>query len=450
MTNLQATAAGTRVPSRNSTGWRPLLRGAEAARAREAVVAIAEAILDQPPVRELQDAREQDGRLPDDATLASGDAGLALFYAYMAQSGLGEDHRETAIRLLHRSAESLAVESLLPWLHEGFTGVAWAVEHLGSRLFGSSDEDPNESIDEALETFLAHPFQTGEFELLTGLSGLGVYALERLPRPSARLLLRRIVDRLDELAVKSPGGIVWPSGAARTPSTLVGSPRNELRYNLGLSHGIPGAIAFLGAAYAAGISRKKVKALLDGAMSWFLQQELPAASRSRFPTVVIEGVEPKASRLAWCYGDAGIAAALMSAALHTGERSWEMKATEIAIAAANRSFPSSEVADAGLCHGAAGLAHVFNRLYAATGEEALAEASRRWFLTALSMREPGTGIGGYLSWEPVEGGGSGWVAGSGFLTGASGIALAFLGAITDVEPEWDRVLLTNLPVKEWR
>lgn len=184
-------------------------------------------------------------------------------------------------------------------------------------------------------------------------------------------------------------------------------------------------------------------------MSWFLKQELPAESPSRFPTRVIDGIEPGGSRLAWCYGDAGIATVLMSAAWHTGERSWQKKATEVALAAADRSFECANVVDAALCHGAAGLGHIFHRLYASSGEEALAEASRRWFSTTLEMRNPGAGIGGYLSWE------SGvmrseWVASEGFLTGSAGIALALLGAITDVEPLWDRILLTNLPVKEER
>ena len=33
----------------------------------------------------------------------------------------------------------------------------------------------------------------------------------------------------------------------------------------------------------------------------------------------------------------------------------------------------------------------------------------------------------------------------GFLTGAAGIALALLAAVSDVEPAWDRVLLVSIP-----
>jgi lantibiotic biosynthesis protein len=43
-----------------------------------------------------------------------------------------------------------------------------------------------------------------------------------------------------------------------------------------------------------------------------------------------------------------------------------------------------------------------------------------------------------------------WRADPGFLTGSSGVGLALLAAATPVEPEWDRILLTDLgpPLEE--
>ena len=55
------------------------------------------------------------------------------------------------------------------------------------------------------------------------------------------------------------------------------------------------------------------------------------------------------------------------------------------MAAAKRPRGFSGVVDAGLCHGAAGLGHVFNRLFQATGEQRLALAAREWFSVALDM-----------------------------------------------------------------
>jgi hypothetical protein len=103
------------------------------------------------------------------------------------------------------------------------------------------------------------------------------------------------------------------------------------------------------------------------------------------------------------------------------------------------------VVDAGLCHGAAGLGHLFNRLFQATGDPGLGAAARSWFERTLQMRRPGRGVGGYEAWQAGDGGEMTWVADAGLLTGATGIALALLGATTATEPVWDRMLLVANP-----
>jgi hypothetical protein len=103
------------------------------------------------------------------------------------------------------------------------------------------------------------------------------------------------------------------------------------------------------------------------------------------------------------------------------------------------------VVDAGLCHGAAGLGHLFNRLFQATGDSCLAEAARFWLARTLQMRRPGRGVGGYEAWQLDDDGKVTWIADPGLLAGAAGIALALLAATTPVEPAWDRVLLVSVP-----
>src|SRR5262249_10220302 len=152
-----------------------------------------------------------------------------------------------------------------------------------------------------------------------------------------------------------------------------------------------------------------------------------------------EGTD-RPARLAWCYGDPGIAAALLWAARCVGEPAWEEEARAIARRAAGRPPDQAGVVDAGLWHGACGLGPLFNRLSQATGDEGRAGAARFWFERALAMRRPGRGIGGYEAWLPGVGG-QDWVGEAGLLNGAAGIALALLAATTATEPAWDRVLL---------
>ena len=95
-------------------------------------------------------------------------------------------------------------------------------------------------------------------------------------------------------------------------------------------------------------------------------------------------------------------------------------------------------------HCAAGLATVFNR-FCRRLRSALRAAARFWIGRAVAMRRPGEGIGGFLAWLPGPGGELAWRADPGFLTGAAGVGLALLAAVSPVVPAWDRVLLMSPP-----
>jgi hypothetical protein len=145
--------------------------------------------------------------------------------------------------------------------------------------------------------------------------------------------------------------------------------------------------------------------------------------------------------LAWCYGDPGIAAALLVAARCCGEPAWEHAALRIARRVTRCDPERSGARDASLCHGTAGLGHMFNRFFQATGEPLFAEAARSWFAQTLALRRPDRGIGGFEAWVPGPDGALHWEDTPGLLMGSAGVALALLAATTPVEPAWDRFML---------
>jgi len=421
--------------------WQPLLEGAASEAAREGVRAI------------LADL-ESWGREPSgDPSLAGGTVGLAVLHGYLAQAGLGPESEAVARRCLRHATAAMAERPGSASLYSGLTGVGWAMAHLllekGTGPFcakhpwgrsGKMDLSPFPAddlveIDEVLLDHLDQSPWRGEYDLIEGLVGFGVYALERLPRPGATACLERVVDRLAETVEPQGNGVTWWTDPAWVaPETRAEYPRGY--YNAGLAHGIPGVIGLLGRVCAAGVARDKARSLLDGAVRWLLDQDGPES----FPYWVAPGAAGDTARLAWCYGDPGVAAALLGAARHVEEPAWESAALAIARRAAERPYEESGVKDAGLCHGSAGLAHLFNRMFQAPGEPRLAEAARSWFEQTLAMRRPGRGIGGYEAWEP----GGARSADRGLLTGATGIALVLLAASTDIEPLWDRVLLVSI------
>ena len=388
------------------------------------------------------------GRLPPgpnssarDPFLAGGKAGEALFWSYLDRSTGRETAAERAVDCLEAAAGELAEQASAASLYSGFSGIGWAIEHLRGSLLDNAAEDLNQDIDEALLLHLDHRPWTGGYDLVGGLAGLGVYALERLPSPTARDCLQRVIEHLAELAVELPGGLAW-----FTPCRLLHvseAPKYPKGYyNLGLAHGVPGVIAILAAACRAGVAVVTARPMLEGAVSWLLSMRL---DEGWFPGLVVPDERPVASRLAWCYGNPGIAVALLAAARSVGNRHWEGEALEMARNAARWPVETSGVRDAGLCHGSAGLGHLFNRIYQATGDEVCGEAARVWLLCALESMCPNDWPIGFPSWELVADAELELREHAGILTGVSGVGLALLASTFSVAPDWDRFLLASLP-----
>jgi lantibiotic modifying enzyme len=379
-----------------------------------------------------------------EATLAGGFAGLAVLFAYLARARSGQDDAASAVRFLEQAMDAVAAAPLPASLYSGFTGVAWATAHLQKDLFEAGDEDPNEAIDEALREHLSQSPWPGQYDLLNGLVGFGVYALEHLPCPAAAAALERVVEALEETARPQAEGITWWTNPKWLPREMR-ERYPEGYYDLGLAHGVAGIIAFLGRAWAADVARTKTRPLLTDAVRWLLAQQVLDGGEVGFPNWVGPGIRREKTRVGWCYGDLGIAMALLGAARCVGDPAWEREAVAVARRAAERPLDQAGVQDAGLCHGAAGLGHLFNRLYQATGDPLLADAARRWFDKTLEMRHPERGIAGYAAWWAGADGDMTWMDDPALLMGAAGIALALLAASTPIAPAWDRLLLVDVP-----
>ena len=390
-----------------------------------------------------------------DATLANGTAGLAVFFSYLATTWGEPGDAETATTLLERSIDALAAAPMTPGLFDGFTGIGWMAEHLDGRtekgqekaaVQGDADQASAE-IDEAVDGFLRRPGDFTVYDLISGWAGWGIYALERMPSPWAREFLEALVLRFEELAVSRPEGISWPTPPwLRTHLKSQSSDSCE-PFNLGVAHGVPAVIAVLASIYGAGVARRRAWPLLEDAVAWLLAQRLPSQPQGPcFTNWSGAGASKRPSRLAWCYGDPGVAAVLLLASRRVGREDWERHALDIALCAAHRPAADSGVRDAGLCHGSAGLGHLFNRLYQATGEPRLAHAARFWFLRTLEQRRQGEGIAGFAAY--TRKGEAGGRVEPGFLAGAAGIGLALLAAVCEHEPQWDRILLTSVSPKE--
>jgi lantibiotic modifying enzyme len=409
--------------------------------------------LHHPPVAWIP--REKEGvepyRIGRGASLGVGSSGIALFYTYLSQiSNTNPIFAEEADRFISHACDALEMVPMQSGLFRGLSGIAWTVQHLQGLLYddGSNDPgtDPNAEIDKLL---LDHYSKPEKFDLWEGCAGLGVYALERYPHSNSKLLLELLIKQLDQLAVHTDKGYTWftPPGILPERMRLI-YPGGF--YSLGIAHGISGVISFLSRVHALGILPDTIGKLLDGAVSWLLAQQRENNAPLIFPQFLLppENKPLTTDTFGWCHGDLGLAAALISASGCTGESSWKAKAIEAAHASIdylNEISKTASFSDPCLCHGTAGLGHLFNRIYQASGVEAFKEEARKWFRHTIKIRKPGTGIAGFSKYGLNEDGEMAELYDPGFIQGAAGIALALLAAVTDLEPKWDRIMLISAP-----
>ena len=398
----------------------PLLSGALADRADEALDGISRALAALDPAS------------LGDPGWAMGTSGIAVAHAYLHGRFPDRGHEDAAQRALRRTVELAAARPMTPWFVEGMAGIGWTLAH----LTGGADDDgagADKGVDATLLRVLdaagPHPW-----ELFYGLAGFVPYALERLPLPGARDVLERTARRLAAVAEAVDGGTCWRTLPECDPVGRHPAPY----WNFGVAHGFPGAILVTAELVRRGVLALELRPILAGASAWLASQRVAGEKGARFRAWSDDDGAP--ARTAWCYGDPGIAWALLMAARALGDRSLASDAVAIAVDAAARSPSAGGVVDACLCHGAAGLAHLYHRMaMLEPAAPALRDAARSWFAHALDMRRADAPLGGFRSFWPI----GTWNDQPGLLMGVSGVGLALVSAMDPDATGWDLPLLLS-------
>jgi lantibiotic modifying enzyme len=195
--------------------------------------------------------------------------------------------------------------------------------------------------------------------------------------------------------------------------------------------------------YEIGIEPVKVTKLISGAINYLLRNKQdPEKYKYYFNSIIYEAEPIEARRLAWCYNDLGICLALWQAGDILNNETWKQEAIEILTHSTKlREVDDTRIIDAGLCHGASGVAHLYNRMYNYSNIELFKNASAFWFERTLKMASFEDGLLGYKSFHSADLGG--WQNDYSLLEGVSGIGISMISSIADIEPKWDRVLLLS-------
>ena len=361
-----------------------------------------------------------------------GRLGYAIFYSSLFQMCGDNKYKENAINLL--DLEVLYYNLLKGRFNtfwSGFSGLSWTIKYLSKTNLITNDY--NICYFDPYLLKVAYRVMKKKNDFLNG--SLGIF--NSLIASSNELLNKSYAVKLIESLygariVKGEKSICWVQDSLH-PNI----------YNLSLSHGMSSIVILLSKIHKKGVEREKCAELIEGAVNYILAQKLPQSNyTSVFGNYALECMEkPHSSRLAWCYGDLGIAVALWNASQALVRKDWENEAKVLLRhASARRDMKENGIIDACFCHGTSGIAHVFNRMWKETEMPECRDAAAYWISQTLSIAKFKDGLAGYKTWQGAK---RGFQNEYGLLEGIVGIGLALLSYISEDNLTWDECLLLS-------
>jgi len=375
--------------------------------------------------------------------LLNGYSGAALFYAYYYQLTGKKQHLENVHHILLRSIAALS-EQEMPLSHcNGVSGIAWCIQHLIQAGFAEGDgiQDIFEEADDILGQFMEADLRDNNYDFLHQGLGTTLYFLERLPHPAAEKYLQGVVAQLEKAAVAQETGLSWKDHFSRTSQQLW----EQDCFNLGLAHGMPAIITILGMIHEKGIATDQTLPLIERSVDWLLAVRNPPEGEhtSLYPSMVgmrREAINGMQSRLGWCYGDLSVAMTLWNTGRRLRKDAWLQAARHIfEYTVQHRNNKNGSVHDACMCHGSAGIAHMYRRASWGTDDALLLQGAAHWTQQTLAMNTWKDGLAGFKFYSHPE-----YVNSYNLLEGITGVGLALIASVdAHTEPAWDRCLLMS-------
>jgi lantibiotic modifying enzyme len=371
----------------------------------------------------------------NDISLIGGRAGIALFnFAYLKYQAPGEAASDDSI-LIQELAERSLEESANPSFSTGTAGINWLFSYLYKNdILAKEDWEFLSAEDSTLETTALNMLRHGNYDFLHGAMGIGYYFLYSGTHRSNRFF-EEFFSLLNRLPDDSADKNMIPG----FDFTLYKAVPAEV--NLGFAHGISGILKFCLQCYKQGICTSESKLLAQSIVEYLVSKMNKDKSISYFPNRVVDGRRAdEFSRLAWCYGDLGIALTLYQFGVLFDDVPLADLALGILEHSTGRRMESTtQVRDAGFCHGSAGLAHLYNRIWLATYKSVFKEASEHWLQKTIELAKVSYDVTEYEKYDARNGK---FETCYGLLEGSAGIGLALLSCLTG-DCSWDYCLMLN-------
>ena len=367
----------------------------------------------------------------------SGGAGIALFFYYYYEYSTDEKYYSTGASAIEGCLKKIKNSNRELSYCSGLAGFGWVLAHLKGRGSISLEEDFLIEIDTIIYKILGVELKKNNFDFLYGCIGYGYYLLKRYQTADNRSEIGRYLELiLDNLRIYSEKE--GESLKFREKFTY-----DKERYNLGLSHGMSAILNFTTRLCAFNRFQFRAQKISDGVKNYLLSNMKESKNSSSFfpNTVALNGEKSGNSRLAWCYGDLGVAVSLWNYSKTTNDD--ELANTSLKIlkeTTLRKSKETTKVVDYTLCHGSFGIAQIYKYMYDQTQLKIFNQASSFWIKDGMDRCQEGLGLSGFQYRSDIPGE---WESSLGILKGISGIGLALISNLSEKSLSWDECLMIS-------
>ncbi|MFD0352899.1 lanthionine synthetase C family protein [Streptomyces sp. NPDC127110] len=370
-------------------------------------------------------------------SLANGPAGVTLWHIEQALTGAaGWEPVKTWLSAATRAEVTAADSACLAYGAPAMAFVLHAAGADGHDRYQRA-RDQLDAVTAALahrQVAAAHarirrgePAAFAEYDLLHGLTGIGVHLLHHTPGDDA---LAAVLSYLVALTrpLSADGETLPGWWCAHDPHRRY-TPGGHA--NFGMAHGITGPLALLAQALRRGAVVDGQREAIATVTAWFDQWQQHDDRGPWWPETITRedaaagrphGTAP--ARPSWCYGTPGITRALQLAAIATADTGRQQAAENALAACLADEHQLRRLTDTSLCHGTGG---VFQTAWRAAqdAQTPLLDAGLRRLADAHTAPHAAEGTT--------------------FLEGATGQALAHATALRNLAPasRWDACLLIN-------
>jgi lantibiotic modifying enzyme len=359
--------------------------------------------------------------------LMGGSAGIALFLAYYSRY-FNHDASIRKFNSLLASSISYIQNIEIPLLTfcDGISGFAWTLNHLNNNNFIKIEATSSE-INELVFRFSEFEINRKNYDYLHGGMGSVLFFNNQIHTEINKERIKKLINQMDSISVKKFDTVFWIAHFYNSESLYEIEFPDEF-VNLGLAHGVPSILLLLNKCKQMLPNYIGIRKIIIGSVNYLLSMKNDSHSISYFPAV---NISRESSRLAWCYGDLGIGVALYQAAIALHDNELKKIALEVMLSTtARRNLMSEGVVDAGLCHGTAGIAHIYRRMFHYTQMDKFKNAADYWYDETLKMAKFDDGLAGFKSYQGSD---DGWVNEYGLLEGIAGIGLSLISALPGIE-----------------